>query len=61
MSIVIIMQECVVFIKKKMNCHFTDKKHHHDTDDDSGMGPSIFTDTKSTTFSEVSYYLLQFM
>ena len=35
--------------------HFTEKKHHHDPDDDSGMGPSIFTDTKSTTFSEVSY------
>ena len=39
-------------------CHFTDieKKHQDDTDDDSGMGPSTFTDTASTTFSEVSHY-----
>ena len=28
---------------------------HDDDDDDSGMNPSMFTDTKSTTFSEVSY------
>ena len=35
--------------------HFTGKKHQHDPDDDSGMGPSMFTDTKSTTLSEVSY------
>ena len=36
--------------------HLTEKEHQHDTDDDdSGMGPSTFTDTKSTTFSEVSY------
>ena len=38
-----------------MNCHFTEKRPHHDPDGDSGMGPSTFTDTKSTTFSEVSY------
>lgn len=31
---------------------FTENKHQHD-DDDSGMGPSTFTDTKSTNFSEV--------
>ena len=37
--------------------HFTEKKHQHDPDDDSGMGPSIFTDTKSSIFSEVSYHL----
>ena len=35
--------------------HFTEKKYQHHPDDDSGVGPSIFTDTKSTTFSEVSY------
>ena len=36
-----------------MGCFFfTVKKHQHDTDDDSGMGPSISTDTKSTTFSK---------
>ena len=35
--------------------HFTDKKFQRYTDDDSGMGSSLFTDTKSTTFSEVSY------
>ena len=34
----------------------TEKEHQHDPDDDSGVGPSISTDTKSTTFSEVSYY-----
>ena len=34
---------------------FTEKRPHHDPDDDSGMGPSTFTDTKSTTFSEVCY------
>ena len=34
---------------------FTEKKYQYDPDDDSGMGPSIFTDTKSTTFSEVRY------
>jgi len=34
--------------------HLTEKKHHHDHDEDSGMGPSIFTDTKSTMFSEVN-------
>ena len=45
----------MVFIKINMNCHFTGKKHQHDLDDDSAMGPSIFTDTKSTTFSEVNY------
>ena len=40
--------------------HFTVKKHQHDTDDDSGIGPSTFTDTKSTTLSEVSGYLPQY-
>ena len=42
---------------------FTEKKHHDDPDDDSGMGSSILTDTKSSiftdaksiTFPEVSY------
>ena len=41
-----------------MVCHFTDKKHQDNTDDDSGMGPSMFTDTASATFSEVCDYLL---
>ena len=36
--------------------HFTVNKHQYDPDDDSGIGPSTFTDTKSTTFSEVSCY-----
>ena len=40
-----------------MVCHFTDIKYHQDPDDDSGVGPSISTDTKSTVFSEVSCYL----
>ena len=35
-----------------MVCYFTESKHEHD--DDSGMGPSTFTDTKSTNFSEVN-------
>ena len=34
------------------------KKYQHHPDNDSGVGPSIFTDTKSTTFSEVSYNCL---
>ena len=34
--------------------HFTEKKHKHDPDNDSDMGSSMFTDTKSTTFSEVT-------
>ena len=34
----------------------TERKHYNDTDDDSGMGPSTFVDTKSSTFSEVNYY-----
>jgi len=38
-------------------CHFTEEKHQHHDDDDSGMGPSTFTDTKTTINSEVSYYL----
>ena len=37
---------------------FTEKKHQRDPDDDSGMGPSTFTDTKSTNFSDVRYYLI---
>ena len=32
-----------------MACHFTEKKHQHDPDDDFGMGPS----TMRTTFTEV--------
>ena len=40
-----------------MVCHFTEKKHKHDPDVDSGMGPSMKSDEKSTTFSEVSYHL----
>ena len=36
-----------------MVCYFTENKHQHH-DDDSGMGPSTFTDTKSTNFSEVN-------
>ena len=35
--------------------HFAGSKHQYDSDDDSGMGPSIFIDTKSTTLSEVSH------
>ena len=31
----------------------------HDPDDDSGMGPSMKSDGKSTTFSEVYYCLLE--
>ena len=37
---------------------FTEKKPQRDHDEDSGMGPSLFTDTLSTTFSEVKYHLL---
>ena len=40
-----------------MFCHFADTNHQHDPDDDSALGPSISTDTKSTIFSEVSFYL----
>ena len=35
--------------------YFTKKEGQRDTDKDSGMGPSISTDTKSSTISEVSY------
>ena len=31
---------------------FTEMKHHHDRDDDSGMGSSIFTDTRSSIFTD---------
>ena len=41
-----------------MACHFTEKEHQHDPDEDFGMGPSKFSDAKSTTFSEVSYCLI---
>ena len=34
--------------------HFTDKRDHHD--DESGIGPSIYTDTESITSSRVSHY-----
>ena len=37
--------------------YFTEKKGRRDTDDDSGKGPSISTDAKSTTIPEVSYYI----
>ena len=37
-----------------MVCHFTDKNHQDDPDDDSAMGPSIITDTASTNLSEVN-------
>ena len=54
---------CIVFIISHsvsiMVYHFTEKKHKHDPDDDSGMGPSMKTNGKSTTFSEVSYHLLE--
>ena len=46
----------LTFLFSIMFCHFTDVKHQHDPDDDSGVGPSISTDTK-TIFSEVSFYL----
>ena len=36
-----------------MVCHFTDTSYQYGPDDDSDMGPSTFTDIKSTTFSEV--------
>jgi len=36
-----------------VNCSFSEKKSHHH-DDDSGMGPSISTATKSSMVSEVS-------
>ena len=37
-----------------MFIYFIEKKHRYDPDDDSGIGPSIFTDTKSSTYSEVN-------
>ena len=39
-------------------CHFIEKKHQHDPDEDFGMGPSTFSEAKSTIFREVSYYLI---
>ena len=60
--------EHVRFLVEEMHCkidlpslsttvfHFTEEKHQHH-DHDSGMGPSTFTDTKTTIISEVSYYL----
>ena len=38
-------------------CLFTDKKHKQDPDKDSGIDSSMFTDTRSTTCSVVSYHL----
>ena len=35
--------------------HFAGNEHQYDSDDDSGMDPSTFIDTKGTTLSEVSY------
>ena len=55
LSIVIIISHSVPI----MVFHFTEKKHMHDPDDDSGMGPSMKSDGKSTTFSEVYYCLLE--
>ena len=53
-----IMSHILPFIESIIHTiPFTEKKHQHDPDDDSGMGSSTFTDTKSTTFSEVSYIL----
>ena len=52
------MQDCILHalspLHQPLFCHFTGTKHKHDDDDDSDMGPSIFTDTKSTIFSEVT-------
>ena len=41
-----------------MVCHFTEKKHQHDPDEDFGMDPSTCSEAKSTNFSEVSYYVI---
>ena len=40
-----------------MVCHFTEKKHQRDPDEDFGMGPSKFSEAKSAIFSKVSYYV----
>jgi len=50
----IVVVSLLVFIL--MICHFTEMKHQLDIDDCSGMGPSIYTDIKSTTFIEVCFY-----
>ena len=62
------MQGCILHalspLRRSRFCLFTEKKHQHDDDDDddSDMGPSIFTDTKSTIFSEVTTcYLTKYM
>ena len=41
-----------------MFCHFTEKKHQHDPDEDFGMGPNKFTDAKRTIISEVYLTLI---
>ena len=38
-----------------LGLYFTEGKHQQDPDDDSGVGPSVSTDRKSTTSFEVSY------
>ena len=48
-------------IFKIITCHFTERKHQHDPDEDFGMGPSKFTDAKSSTFSEVSYLIMVYV
>ena len=47
------MEELGYGLKGQSPAHFV-RKHQWD---DSGIGPSTFMDTKSTNFSEVSYYL----
>ena len=47
-----ILHCCLQNILLTLVYRFTEKKHQHG--DDPGMGPSTFTDTKISTFSEVS-------
>ena len=44
-------------LQQIMHFLFTEKELQCDTDDDSGIGSSVSTDTKSTNFSDVSHWL----
>ena len=56
LSYIVVVSLLVFILLVIMICHFTEKKRQLDIDNCSGMGPSIYTDTKSTTFTEVCFY-----
>ena len=49
---------CKILANRSLLCCPFTEELHQDKDVDSSMGSSLSTDTKSATFSEVSYYLV---